>query len=211
MRRLPRGRNALPPEEVARLQRARLCQAMAEVMAEKGYAGTAVEDVLKRAGVSRLSFYRLFDSKIDCFMAALDGSAGRLLERVAEALGSSGAVADPLERYERGVAAYLDALEAEWPSTRLCLVETYAAGPRAVAHRNDFHQAMAEVHADILGVTDEVGLLACRMVTAAIIALITAPVAENDREGLRAVGPKVIDHVRLLWNRGAFGPGTGPG
>ncbi|HEX2312125.1 MAG TPA: TetR/AcrR family transcriptional regulator [Thermomonospora sp.] len=211
-RRLPRGRNALPPDEVARVQRGRLCQAMAEVMAEKGYAATSVEDVLRRAGVSRLSFYRLFGSKLDCFMAALDRSAGLLLQRIAEALGADGARGgDPLERYERAAAVYFEALEAEWSSTRLCLVETFAAGPRAVAHRDRFHEVMAEVHADLLGVTDERGVLACRMVTAAVISLIAVPVAANDRAALRAVRPQVIAHVRALWECGAFGAGTGRG
>jgi AcrR family transcriptional regulator len=209
-RRLPRGRNALPPEEVARVQRERLCHAMAEVMAEKGYAATSVEDVLKRAGVSRLSFYRLFESKLDCFLAALDRAAGLLLERVTEALGAFDADGDPLERYERAVTVYLEALQEEWPFTRLCLVETYAAGSRAVAHRSRFHAAMADVHAAILGVTDERGLLACRMVAAALVALIAVPIAEDDREGLRAVGPQVIAHVRSLWEHGAFGVSTGP-
>ncbi|MGV9771413.1 TetR/AcrR family transcriptional regulator [Streptosporangium sp. NPDC003464] len=208
--RLPRGRNALPPEEVARLQRGRLCRAMAEVMAEKGYVATSIEDVLKRAKVSRLSFYRLFDSKLDCFMAAFDHACGLLLERVMGAIGTSGTGGDPMESYERAITVYLEALEAEWPYTRIYLVEIYAAGPEAVARRRELHAFMASVHAEALGVTDDQGLLTCRMLVAATSALVTVPVAENDRAGLRAVGPQLIAHVRSLWNCGSFGAGTGP-
>ncbi len=209
-RRLPRGRNALPLEEVARLQSERLCSAMAEVMTEKGYVATSVEDVLKRAGVSRLSFYRLFDSKLDCFMAALKRSSGLLTERVTAEIEAIGMDGDPLERYERAVAAYFEGIEAEWPSTHICLVEAFAAGPRALSHRREMQSMMVDLHVGMLGVTDERGLLACRMVVAALQTLVTIPVAENDRETLRAVGPQMVAHVRSLWNSGAFGEGTGP-
>ncbi|WP_344967787.1 TetR/AcrR family transcriptional regulator [Streptosporangium fragile] len=207
--RLPRGRNALPPEEVERLQRERLCRAMAEVMAEKGYVATSVEDVLKRARVSRLSFYRLFDSKLDCFMAAFDHACELLFKRVMGAIETSGTGGDPMEGYERAVTVYLEALEAEWPYTRVYLVEVYAAGPEAVARRRELNAFMASFYADALGITDDQGLLTCRMLVAATSALVTIPVAENDRAGLRAVAPQLIAHVRTLWDCGAFGAGTG--
>ncbi len=200
----------MPPEEVERLQRERLCRAMAEVMAEKGYVATSVEDVLKHAGVSRLSFYRLFDSKLDCFMAAFEDACELLFERVTGAIKTSGTGDDPMERYKRAITVYLEALEAEWPHTRIYLVEVYAAGPQAVARRRELHAFMASFYADALGVTDDQGRLTCRMLVAATSALVTVPVAENDREGLRAVAPQLVAHVRTLWNSGAFGAGTGP-
>ncbi|MEO3786771.1 TetR/AcrR family transcriptional regulator [Actinocorallia sp. B10E7] len=209
-RRLPRGRNALPLEEVARLQRERLCRAMAEAMAEEGYAGTSVEDVLKRARVSRLSFYRLFDSKLDCFTASLDRANELLLGWITDAIGTSGTGGDPVERYERALGAYFDMIEAEWAYARLCMVEVYAAGPGAVSHRSGIHEAMVALHAEVLGVTDEQGLLACHMLVAATVALTTPLAAENDREGLRSVGPQLVAYVRSLWNAGVFGAGTGP-
>ncbi|GAB3660416.1 hypothetical protein GCM10027589_22150 [Actinocorallia lasiicapitis] len=202
---LPRGRNALPPEEVARLQRARLCRAMAEAMAEKGYAATSVEDVLKRAGVSRLSFYQLFSSKSDCFMATFDRAGEMLMERIALSVDDSLNEGAPLERYARASAIYLSALEEEWPFTRLFLVEMFAAGPEPIARRRELQAVMAAAHADLLGVTDEAGRLACRMLVAATSALVTAAVAENDREELRAVGPQLLQHVRHLWDSGVFG------
>ncbi|GAA0953046.1 hypothetical protein GCM10009550_34540 [Actinocorallia libanotica] len=190
------------------MHRERLCRAMAEAMVEKGYVGTSVEDVLKRAGVSRLSFYRLFDSKLDCFMTALEYSTELLLGRVAQALGRSGG-GDPVERYERAVTGYLDALKEEWPAARLCLVEVYAAGPEAVARRGELQETMTAVHADVLGATGEQGLLACRMLSAATGALVSGPVAQNDREGLDAVRLQLIAHVRALWGSGVFGAGAG--
>ncbi|WP_030175280.1 TetR/AcrR family transcriptional regulator [Spirillospora albida] len=201
-RRLPRGRSALPLEEVARVHRERLCRAMADVMAEKGYIATSVEDVLKRAKVSRQSFYRLFGSKLDCFMAALERSSGLISEWV---IGSVATDSDPLARYDQAIGAYLQGIELEWASARLCLVEAYAAGPAALAHRREMQAAIADIHAAVLGVTGERGLRACRMLAASTVALVTLPVAENDREALLGLRPEMVAHVRALWNAGVFG------
>jgi AcrR family transcriptional regulator len=183
---------------------------MAEVMAEKGYVSTSVEDVLRRAGVSRLSFYKLFDSKLDCFMSALALSAELVLAQVAKAIEECDTDGDPLKRYERVVTAYLEAVEEQWAPARLCLVEVYAAGPDAFAHRRRFQAVMADIHAGLLGATDERGLLTCRMLAASTITLVSNAIAENDREGLRAAGPQLVEYVRSLWECGAFGEGTGP-
>jgi AcrR family transcriptional regulator len=75
--RLPRGRHGLPREAVADSQRIRILTAMIEVVAARGYADTRVVDVIGTAGVSRKTFYELFDSKEDCFLAAYDSLLGR--------------------------------------------------------------------------------------------------------------------------------------
>ena len=64
-------------------------------MAEKGYVDTSVADVLRRARVSRETFYEQFGSKQDCFIAAFEQAAGGILaslERAAAAPGRRGAL-----------------------------------------------------------------------------------------------------------------------
>jgi AcrR family transcriptional regulator len=102
--RLPRGRHGLSREEVANSQRLRLMRAMAEVMAEKGYAGAPVADVLRAAGVSRESFYQHFSSKQDCFMSAYEIGVDLLLASIAGAVPDQGT---PSERFEQAIGAYL--------------------------------------------------------------------------------------------------------
>ena len=51
---------------------------MADAVAERGYARTSVADVLRRARVSRETFYEQFDNKQDCFLASFD-AAGALV------------------------------------------------------------------------------------------------------------------------------------
>ena len=63
LERLPRGRHGLSREEVAAQQRTRILAATVDVVAELGYPETRVVDVIKRAGVSRKTFYELFDDK----------------------------------------------------------------------------------------------------------------------------------------------------
>ncbi|MEV4006789.1 TetR/AcrR family transcriptional regulator [Actinomadura sp. NPDC049753] len=222
-RRLPRGRHALSRAEVERVHRDRLCGAMAQAMAEKGYVGTSVEDVLKRARVSRQSFYALFSSKLDCFMAAFD-QAGLLLflqleaamqgeadaagegtaQGEADAAGQGTAQGDAAERFERVFTAYLEALAAEPAYARLFLVEVFAAGPEAVRRRTRVQRDLAASLADLMGVTSDSGRFACEVVVAAVSSMVTPAVAAGDMEALRAIRAPVIEHVRLLLRSGVM-------
>ena len=67
---LPRGPHALPQDVVIAHQRERLLAAAAAAMAEKGYAELTVRDLIDRAGVSRRTFYQIFDDKTECVLAA---------------------------------------------------------------------------------------------------------------------------------------------
>lgn len=170
-------------------------------MAEKGYVATSVEDVLKRARVSRQSFYGLYSSKLDCFMAAFD-RASELLRRRLE--GAAEAGGSPVERFERAFTAYLDALASEPGYARLFLVEVYAAGPEAVRRRSEIQHDIARSLADLMGVTGETSRFACQVVVSAVGAMVTPAVAAGDMEALRAVGPPVAEHVRLLLRSGVL-------
>jgi AcrR family transcriptional regulator len=185
---------------------------MAEVMAEKGYVATSVADVLRRSGVSRQSFYQVFDSKLDCFMAAFDTAGDLLVRRVLEMVGAEEhggpgpeAAGDPLRRFGQAFTAYLEALAIELPYTRLFLIEVYAAGP-AIKRRGELQAAITETLADLMGVTDDAGRFTCRLIVAGTSALVTKAIADNDLEALHAIGPPLIDHVRTLWKAGAFRP-----
>lgn len=199
--RLPRGRHALSRAEVDRVHRGRLLAAMAEAMTEKGYAGTSVEDVLKRARVSRQSFYRLFSSKLDCFMAAFDQAGELVRDRLAEAAQGG---ADPADRFERAITVYLDVLASEPGYARVFLVEVFAAGPEAVARRSAVQRDLAAALADLMGASGERARFACQVVVAAVGTMVTPAVASGDVAALRAVGPPIVEHVRALSRSGVL-------
>lgn len=116
-------------------QRNRIHQAMIEVVSDRGYPETRVVDVIGVAGVSRKTFYELFDSKEDCFLAAYDVLLENLLGEAANEFESM-----PGSPWAERVSAALDALLdhlAEHPSeARFAIVEVLAAGPKALARRD---------------------------------------------------------------------------
>ena len=82
----PPGRHPLPREFIARHQRARIIAALAEETVEQGYRAVTVADIVRRAGISRNTFYESFDSKEDCFLAASEFAVKEALRRVVDAL-----------------------------------------------------------------------------------------------------------------------------
>ncbi len=124
----PRGRHRLPPEVVARSQRERLLEAAIRVVAEKGYGAMTIGDLTKEAGVSRTTFYELFEDKEACFLAAYDGAVETLIRQVMAAYESEGSWPD---RAAAGLAALLDVLAGEPALARLSLVDIGNAGPAA--------------------------------------------------------------------------------
>jgi AcrR family transcriptional regulator len=195
---LPRGRHKLPREQVVRSQRDRLLRAMAEAMAEKGYVETSVADVLRRARISRETFYQQFSSKQDCFIAAFDAAAGTILGRAASAAGQSGG---PLERFDRALRAYLDALAAEPELARLFLLEVYAAGEPALQRRGEVQGRFADLVAAGVGARNDGERFACDTLVAAISAMVTARLAAGDPEGLRALHEPLVALVERALGR----------
>lgn len=200
--RLPRGRHGLSREQVARDQRDRLTRAMAEVIAEQGYAATSVADVIRRAGISRETFYQQFRSKLDCFLAAFDAAADALFDPIREALGSAGGApserspigpADRLARFDVLLGAYLDGLAARPELARVFLVEVHAAGPEAIGRRVERQAVISEAVATLLSAESDRGRFACQALVAAIGALVTAPLVIDDLDALRALREPLVD------------------
>lgn len=126
-RKLRPGRR-LPPEEVARNQRERLFAALVAIVAEKGYEGTRVEDLLELSGVSRSAFYEHFSDKQDCLMAAVGAFVGPTMGAIAEGNGQP-----PGEQRARDAFdALIQLIVDQSAASRMCFVEIFAAGPRAV-------------------------------------------------------------------------------
>ncbi|HET9162730.1 MAG TPA: TetR/AcrR family transcriptional regulator [Solirubrobacterales bacterium] len=140
-RRLPPGSHGIPADVVARNQRERLVAAMAEVCAERSYASTSVAEVAKRAGVSSVTFYKQFEGKRECMLAAHEELLGRLFEAL------DGAAGDAEPHHRTALRMALAIFAADPPSARLLTVEILAAGPQGVER----HDAMVAGFAERLG------------------------------------------------------------
>lgn len=128
-RRLPPGPTS-NGEQASRNQRERLFGAMVGVASTKGYAACTVADLLEVSGVSRRSFYAHFTDKHDCFMATLDEVLSATMAITASRLRRDGGWE---ERAQRSLMTFLELLVTQPAASRLCLVESHAAGPAAVA------------------------------------------------------------------------------
>jgi AcrR family transcriptional regulator len=135
MQQLPKGRHGLSRAFIASNQRERLLDAIANVVADKGYAATRVADITDYAGVSRKTFYELFTDKEDCFLAAYDAITALLMERMAHGLA---AVADGTwqDKVHALLGEFLAFLASEPAFARMCIVEVLAAGPAGLARRD---------------------------------------------------------------------------
>ena len=143
--RLPSGRHGLSRGFVAANQRERIEAAVAQAAAELGYAEMTVEAIIARAGVSRRTFYEHFKNKEDAFFAAYDASVHQLARHVRRAY-----LNEPTarERLHAGIGAFLRFLAGDPAFARMCIVEVLAAGPRAIARRNETMRMFAEIIED---------------------------------------------------------------
>jgi AcrR family transcriptional regulator len=130
---LPRGRGGLPPQASAFLQRARMLDATARVVARDGYAAATVSAIQARAGVSRRTFYDAFSNKEAAVIAALDLAARYALPQILAAeAGQRGWAAG----VDAGLSTYLHLLDRDRAWAALCLAGVPAAGEAALAHRD---------------------------------------------------------------------------
>jgi AcrR family transcriptional regulator len=119
---------------VAASQRARLLDAVAHAVAQKGYVATTVADVIAIAGVSRRTFYEQFPNIEDCFMAAYVEGMQSLLGAIREAMRNV-PEDDWRERTRVALQAYLQALASRPEAARAFSVEALGAGRQGLDQR----------------------------------------------------------------------------
>ena len=117
---------------------------MVQEVAERGAANVSVGHVVGRSGVSRRTFYEIFDDGEDCFLAAFEETLQRAASVVVPVYGTGGAW---LARVRAGLAALLGFLDNDRAAARLLIVESLAAGPKALRRRQ-------QVIVDLVGVVD---------------------------------------------------------
>jgi len=140
LQRLPRGRHGLPSEFIAENQRRRLLAAVPVACAAKGYAKTAVTDIVEGAQVSRKTFYERFTDKEKCALAAFEVFAGELVEAVEGACKTRAAWPD---RVGAGIAAGIEYLADDPPVAHFLSTGVVAVGPKGVAAQHALFERLA--------------------------------------------------------------------
>jgi AcrR family transcriptional regulator len=139
---IPGGHHGLTPEQVAESQRRRILDALRDTVREHGYQDASVADVIKRAGVSRKTFYAQFADKEACFVAAYDEHVQRLQALTLDAFDAQD---EWVASLRAGLTALLNALAYDPPLARFCFVEVLAAGPTAAQRRNEAMRTLEQI------------------------------------------------------------------
>ncbi|HTR73986.1 MAG TPA: TetR/AcrR family transcriptional regulator [Solirubrobacterales bacterium] len=114
-----------PRAQAEKNQRERLFAAMVATVAEKGYEGTTVADLVELSGVSRSAFYRHFDDKQACFLAAVEAIVEPTLRR----LRGDESTPPGIERARGAFESLIELIVSQPAAAKMCVVEIYAAGP----------------------------------------------------------------------------------
>ncbi len=115
-------------EQVLRHQRTRLMGAMIEAVAQRGYGGVTVQQLVALAGVSKRSFYEHFSSKEDCFLATFDTLGGAAIQRLSVAYARR---ADEETRLHTLLDWVLANIARKPKEAHLRMIDVFAAGPAA--------------------------------------------------------------------------------
>ena len=125
-----------------------LLDAARSLFATEGYAAVGIEEVARRAGVTRGALYHHFRDKRDLFRAVAEGieaELDRLVEAAARRDGSD--PADLPAQMAAGIDAFLDACLR--PEVRLLLLD----GPSVLGweawHALDAHHALGQIEAGL--------------------------------------------------------------
>jgi AcrR family transcriptional regulator len=123
-------------------QRQRLIDAMIQLAGERGYAATTVADIIKRAEVSRKTFYAHFDERKQLLLAAFDATAPVVFEEVEVAARRTGGPTRQLE----ALMLRLCRLACANPGTiSLSTIEIAAADPDGLERRDELMDAYGQL------------------------------------------------------------------
>lgn len=127
--RLPRGRGSLGPAAWTAVKRRRFFAALVAALAEKPYAQVSTRDLEQLSGCGREEFYRVFGSKEDCLLQAVDGLYAHALARTSAAYAGTRGTWE--SRLASAFAELLGLLVSQPAAARMGVVEVYGAGAEA--------------------------------------------------------------------------------
>ncbi len=215
--------DGLPREHVTEIQRVRILTAMAEVASERGAGAVSVAHVVSRAGVSRRTFYDLFEDREDCFLAAFDEALAQAALTVLPAYegqtsprsGTPHRGGHPKghsqagwrERIRAGLLALLVFCEEQPALARLCIVEALAAGPRPLERRAEVVELLMRAvdggRAERPARVPEPSPLAAEGVVGAVLSVIHRRLVEGGEEPLTGLLGELMSAIVLPYLGGS--------
>src|SRR4051794_16675339 len=167
-----------PPERVLR--------ALAATVAEKGYPGATVAEIVDRAATSQRTFYENFANKEEALLAALDAGSAQMLAKTLPAFRR----AQDWQQAVRIAYEEMFSFGYEEPEySRLGAVEMYAAGKRALETRDTIMEGLEALLAPGYELAPDTPPIAAEAIGGAIYALVYDQVKESGPESLPELVP----------------------
>lgn len=129
-------------EQARASRRTRIILATVCLACERGAPSASVTEVARLAGVSRRTFYEFFEDRDACLLAAVDYALTRATESARAAYDTHARWPD---RVRAGLTALLQFFDDQPQLARICVMESAAAGPAAVARRREVLDALVRV------------------------------------------------------------------
>jgi AcrR family transcriptional regulator len=124
---LARGDQNVSRSFVVQSQRARILDAVADLVASGSYGALKVEDIAERAAVSLVAFYEHYVDKEDAFLVAFEVGHGKALATVERAYAAQD---DWPQAVRAGIAALFGFLATEPAFAHISLLDAMIATPR---------------------------------------------------------------------------------
>jgi AcrR family transcriptional regulator len=164
----------------------RVLRALAATVAEKGYPGATVAEIVDRASTSQRTFYENFANKEEALLAALDRGSAQMLATTLPAFRR----AQDWQHAVRTAYEEMFTFGLEEPEySRLGAVEMYAAGKRALQTRDTIMEGLEALLAPGYELAPQTPPVAAEAIGGAIYALVYDKVKATGPESLPELVP----------------------
>ncbi len=126
----------------ARERQHRILDAALRIFSRRGYRDASVDDIAQGSHTSKGGVYFHFPNKESIFLALLDRTTARLLERIETAMAAQ---EDPIARADAALLTVLRTFANHRALARLFMVEALGAG-------REFHQRMSEIRSEFAAI-----------------------------------------------------------
>jgi AcrR family transcriptional regulator len=174
------------PKPAKEQRRRELLAAASTVFAEKGYAAANVDDVVRRVGVARGTFYLYFRDKRDVFAALVDDFMTRL-ESAVISIDVAHPTLTPVEQLRANLVRIVELALSEPVLMRLALHDAASQGPELAARIEVFYASIHQLLDESLAIGQRIGL-----------------VREGDRRVMVAIGLGGLKQMIYDASRGAL-------
>jgi TetR/AcrR family fatty acid metabolism transcriptional regulator len=136
--------------------RDRILEAAEAVFSDKGYHDAAVDDIVRRADMSKGGVYFHFSSKERLFFAVMDHLAERLIKRIRRKVDQQ---TTALGRLDAALTTVVESLGTQRRLAKLLLVQGYSMGKAFEKKRMEVHSRFASLIKEILDQAVEEGAI----------------------------------------------------